>query len=125
MEDEDLLKIKPDRTTWTWADRMPLLEAKLKELGATDANTYVPPPPDAGKWTMRPMTEEERAAYEETKRVHEEKMQAWEAKRREELAAAGDSVEQIMERCKHLQPGGAAAALRGEKVFGVDYGPVH
>ena len=112
VEEAELLKIKPDRSTWTWADRMPEYEALCKKIGATDASTYVPPPQP--KWTMRELTPEELAAYNEKKRVHEEEMQAWEAKRREELAAEGDSVEKIMERCKHLQPGGAAAALRGE-----------
>ena len=53
MEDEELLKIKPDRSTWTWADRMPKLEALLNEIGATTpcVNEFAPPYPDAVKAT--------------------------------------------------------------------------
>ena len=104
MEREELLKIKPNKEDWTWADLMPETEAVFKRIGA---QTYVKPEVKQGGW--RELTPEELAAYNEKKRLHEEEMQAWEAKRREELAAEGDSVEQIMARVKHLQPGGAAA----------------
>jgi hypothetical protein len=102
MEDEELLKIKPDRSTWTWADRMPKLEALLEEIGATNADTYVAPPKP--EWTMRPLNEEEDAAYNEEKRVREEKMKAWEEKRRAEMEAEGMSVYKVMERARLLNP---------------------
>ena len=50
------------------------------------------------------MNEEELAAYNEEKRVREEKMQAWEEKRRAEMEAEGMSVYKVMERARLLNP---------------------
>ena len=83
---------------------MPKLEAVLKEIGATNAETYVPPDPDAGKYTLRPLTADELLEYNAKKEEHEKKMLEWEANRREELKAQGTSVEEIMEKCRPLNP---------------------
>ena len=69
---------------WTWAERMPKLEAYLKEIGATDSDTWKPEPKP--KAIIRDLTPEEMEVWKKERAESEARMKAWEAKRKIEMA---------------------------------------
>ena len=90
---------------------MPLLDAYLEKIGATNSETYVPK--EEPMYTMRPLTAEELEKYEAQKAEHAKKMDEWSAKREKEMEEENGPAWELLCKLRAKRAEKEAAGITG------------